>query len=572
MSSAATVPSVLRFGAFELDLRRSELRRSGVLLKLSPQQFRLLRFLAENPDRICTRDEIQQTIWGAETFVDFDRSLNVCMAQLRATLNDDSEAPRFIQTVPRRGYRFVAPVERVEDRPSAPQPAPGRRWWVALAAAVVVCLAALFAWRALGPPPRTMLAVLPIENLTGRVEDGVAVEGLVSELIGEFGSALPDRLGVIARTSVMRYAGRQPSVAEVSRDLKADYLVEGEARREASRLRITLRLIRSADQAAVWTDSFEQDDAGGFEMQEDTAARAATGVVRTLFPAAGDRRAPVHRATPQAYDAFLNGRYWQGKDAGRALSWFEQAAVRDPAFAAAWAAIAQTDVRLAFSGIGDARAGLDRARQASQRALAVDETSPEAHDALAQVLLWRDWKWDEAGRHYTRALALNPSFAQAHHDYASWLIAMGRTEAGVSALRRAIALDPLSAHVNVDAGWVLLQAHHFAEAATRAKRALELEPGFQEAQGCLARAEFYSGKRGVGEMDFYRRAMDSADPYRRALANAMLGHKDEALGALEAAYNGRHLLMPMAGTEPAFAALHADSRFGSILQKMGLPY
>jgi TolB-like protein/DNA-binding winged helix-turn-helix (wHTH) protein len=543
-----------------------------MLIRLSPQQFRLLRFLAENAERICTRDEIQQTIWGSETFVDFDRGLNVCMAQLRAALNDDSEAPRFIQTVPRRGYRFVAPVERVDEpRSPAPPSAPRRRMWIVPAAVVLCAAASLLAWRALRPASHTMLAVLPIENVTGRAEDLPAVEGLLSELISEFGSVLPDRLGVIGRTSVMRYAGQHPSVEQLRRDLAVDYLLEGEARREAARLRITVRLIRAADQGAAWSETYEQDAASSFEMQEDVAARVAAAVAGTLYPTALKPAANPHRSNPQSYEAFLNGRYWQSQDTRKALDWFQQASVRDPSFAPAWTAIAVNNVRLALSGRAPAHAAFDQVRQAAERALRLDEATPEAHGALAQALFWREWNWSEAQRHYQRALAINPSYAQGRHDYASWLIAMGRSEAGVSELRRSIALDPLSAHVNVNAGWVLLQAHHYDEAIAQARRALELEPTMAEAQACIARAQFYGGKSDAQAIEFYRRLAGSSDSYQKALAQAVLGHREESLDALEAAFRDRHILMPLIGTEPAFGSLHAEPRFRALLEKMRLP-
>jgi len=534
----------LRFGAFELDLHREELRRSGVLLKLAPQQFRTLRYLAENAGRVCTREEIQRSIWDAETFVDFDRSLNVCIAQVRAALNDDSEGSRFIQTIPRRGYQFIAPVEISPApwrRPMACEVAPPRpRWaWIVAAIVAVFLTAGAFAFRSLTPPHRVMIAVLPTETvqkvgqalppalLPANPAAQAAVNGLTDELIGELATALPQRLAVIGRTSVMRYAGQKTGLREIGRDLNADYAIESSVVGEGGRLRISARLVRTADQSVAWSEAF-QSDAAGLEMQQEAAAHVTAGVVRTLFPGATAKRP-----------------------------------AREARGAEPWAAMAAEQVGLGFSGRAPIAEALERARDAARHALQIDEANAEAHNALAMVLFWRDWKWSDAGREFARALEINPSFAQARHDYAFYLIAMGHAEAGVASLRESIALDPLSPRINVDAGWVLLQAHHFEEAIERARRALELQPGMKEAEACIARAEAYRGNAHPN--------MPAANsPFERAESHAMAGRAGEALAALNEAYQQRDVMMPLIGTEPSFAPLHADPRFAELLAKMGL--
>jgi Tfp pilus assembly protein PilF len=217
---------------------------------------------------------------------------------------------------------------------------------------------------------------------------------------------------------------------------------------------------------------------------------------------------------------------------------------------------------------------LDQARAAAEHALRIDEGNAEAHNALANVMFWREWNWNEAQRHFLRALTINPSYAQAHHDYAIYLVTTGHAESGIASLRRGIAIDPLSPRVNVDAGWVLLQAHHFDEAIAQARRALELEPGLGEARGCIARAEQYQGKATPEALEFYRavlRSPDPSKPYNTALAYAVLGDKEQAMRALGAAYEQHALLMPLVRTEPAFTGLHADARFRNLIRKMGLP-
>lgn len=576
VATAGIAVCLLRFGAFELDLKNSELRRGGVLVKISPQQFRVLRWLAEHTGQICSREDIQREIWGSEVFVDFDRSLTVSIAQIRAALNDDAEAPRFIQTVPRRGYRFVAPVEQISEVAAVeptppPPPVPTNRWVPALCcAAVIIAGGALAVWYGAAPARRTLIAVLPFENITQRAEDTPIIEGLEDELIGQFGSLQPERLGVIGRTSVRHYKDRHPGLPQIGRELGVDYVIEGDVRRDGARIRISTRLIQVAGQAQTWAETYEREDSHKFELQEEIAARVSAAVARSLFPAVASPSARGHKPDREAYEAFANGRYLQHKnsrtDSERSLGWFEEAGKRDPSYAEPWAAMAHVYVGLALSGSASPADQFEKGRAAAQKALHLDERNAEAHNALAEVCFWRDWNWKEAELHFQRALAINPSFAQAHHDYASYLVATGHAEAAVAALRRAVALDPLSPRVNVDAGWVLLQAHHFAEAIAQAKRALELEPGLAQATACIALAE--------RDERAYRSILDRgerASHFHRAMAYAGLGRKDEALAALQSSYEQRDVMMPLINTEPAFAGLHRDPRFRAIVGKMGLP-
>jgi TolB-like protein/DNA-binding winged helix-turn-helix (wHTH) protein/Tfp pilus assembly protein PilF len=578
VTPAGTEPRLLRFGAFELDLRHDELRRGGVLIKLSPQQLKVLRHLAERPGQIAAREEIQREIWGSEVFVDFDRSLNVCIAQIRAALNDDSESARFIQTVPRRGYRFVAPVEAVTGvtNPSAPAaetPKPRLHRRVAIAAAIVLLAGAALLWWMGGgspTPARAMLAVLPFDNVTQRAEDAATIDGLEDELITQFGTALPARLGVIGRTSVKRLAEQKAGVAQIGRDLAAAYVLEGDLRSEGARVRISARLVKVADQAQAWSETYEMEGTSRLEMEENVAARVTSAVAAALFPQSPHPARTAHVPSREAYEALVNGRYLQRQrnlgEMARAAAFFQQAGDRDPAYAEPWAAMAETEITLAMvSGSADA---MDRARAAAEHALRLDESNAEAHGALGAALMWRDWNAGESARHFTRAIALNPSFAPAHHDYAFLLIVTGHAEAGVAELRRAIAIDPLSPRVNVDAGWLFLQAHRYEEAIAHAQRALTLEPGFREAEACIARARFHLGTASPETLRFYQSQLASPDPYQRAMALSIAGRKPEAIKALQEALAKREMLMTMVGTEPVFASLKNEPGYREIVEKV----
>jgi TolB-like protein/DNA-binding winged helix-turn-helix (wHTH) protein/Tfp pilus assembly protein PilF len=591
--------SLLRFGAFELDLQNNELRRSGVLLKLSPQQFQVLRLLAEGAGHLQSREDIQREVWGTDTFVDFDRNLNVCVAQVRATLNDDSDAPRFIQTVPKRGYKFIAPVERIAsgEAPARADLSAARPYLLWFAAALAACgvIATLYAMLHRPPgPARTMIAALPFENLTGDPKEELFTDGLTEELISQLGILNPDRLGVIGRTSVMRYKSGARAIDQVGRDLHVDYILEGTVRRSDGRIRISARLIKVGDQAQVWTNTSERDQAELFRIEEESAAQIATAVSAKLLGGAAATRVASHAHNQEAYQAYLNGLYLEHKEtyAGleRSASYFEESARLDPQFDAAYAAQAETEVAMGRSGAAPDETW-KRAREAAQKALSINEQNAEAHNALANVLFWREWNWPLAEQHFTRAMAINSSLPVAHHDYAFFLVAMGRTEQGLTSLRRAIALDPLSARVNIDAGWLFLQAHRFDDAIQQARRARELEPGLAEANACILRSLFYQKKyREIAETlhlaagnpeetlkHMYGQKLQeeehaaSSDLFSMATQYTFLGQNGKALDALDKAYAGRSIMMPLLKTEPAFAALHGEPRFQELARKLALP-
>jgi TolB-like protein/DNA-binding winged helix-turn-helix (wHTH) protein/Tfp pilus assembly protein PilF len=605
VQAANSTARILRFGVFELDVQNGELRRAGVLIKLSPQQLQVLRLLTENAGQLLTREEIQREVWGSDVFVDFDRNLNVCVAQIRAALNDDSDAPRFIQTVPKRGYKFIAPVERIGS-PSAvisPMPTPARRRsfrMVPAAFALIAGCAAAGAYLYWRQPPtsrRVIVATLPFENLSGDSKEAVFADGLTEELIGQLGSLNPDRVGVIGRSSVMRYKGGSHSIDRIGRDLHADYAIEGTVRRSEGRIRIAARLVKVTDQAQVWTDTSERGESEMFRLEEESAARIAAAVAEKLLGGAQVSTARAHAANQEAYEAYLNGRYLQHNrnraEYTRSIAYFEQASKLDPQFDLAYSATAESYVMLGRSG-SPSQEVFPQARAAAEKALAINEGNAAAHNALANAFFWSEWNWKEAERHFARAVTLNSSFSQAHYDYAFFLVAMGRTEQGLTSLRRAIAADPLSTHVNMDAGWLYLQAHRFDDAIRQARRALELEPGLAEANACIVRAlidqkkfkqalELVPGWRGNAgnpeealKQSYRLKVQDAeksgkADPFSLAMLYAFLGENSKALDSLEQAYARRSTMMPLLKTEPGFAPLHAEPRFQDLARKLVLP-
>lgn len=561
--------SLLRFANFELDVNNNELRKGGILIKLAPQPMALLTLLAENAGELVSREEIQREVWGDQTFVDSDRNLNVCMAQVRSALGDDADSARFIRTVPKRGYLFLPPVERISLRPNEPKgkfsaERKPRPYWIAIA--LILCVLATAAFVALSrprtvAPVRTMLAVLPFDSAS---PGDPLIDGLTEELISHLGSVQTERLGVIARSSVMRYKSSHAAPKEVARDLNVQYVVEGTIRRDQGRVRVTARLINAADQAVDWTESYEDDDASLFRIEQESAAHITAAVLTRLFPRGVLRAGSFHVTDRTAYEAYRTGRTLQfSGDAARSLDFFEQAVQHDPRYADAYAALADACVSMARAG-GPPEKLFPRAAAAAEKALELNSSSPEAHNALANVRFWFDWNWADAERHFRVALGINPSFADAHHDYAWFLVAMGRTEEGLTSLRRAIELDPFSVRVNMDAGWLLLQAHHFEDAIKQAKRALELSPGLPEAQACINRAQSFLGRRAPGPVG-------GADPYSLALHYALSGDKVRAVRELDHAYESHSVMMPLVKVDPAFTGLRGEPAFEALVAKVGIP-
>jgi DNA-binding winged helix-turn-helix (wHTH) protein/tetratricopeptide (TPR) repeat protein len=563
-SSPATV-SVLRFGVFELDLQQQELRRGGVLIKLTPQQFRVLRLLAEHGDHVCTREQIQREVWGGEVFVDFDRGLNVCIAAIRAALNDNSEAPRFIQTLPRQGYRFVTPVEQVTTGNSPAPPVSrtaanrGKIAVIAVAAAIVV--AALAAVNYLFPHHAKRLAVLPFEDLSGGADTAPVAAGMTDEITTQLGAADPGQLAVIGRTSAARYAAGKAAMA----DLAADYVIEGSLRSEGGEMRISVRLLEAHGQTQIWSHTFSGSGPARLRLQESVAASVTSAVTSKLFSHDTQLR-PPYQADPQAAEAYWNGRYLDRRDSVRAAQWFQEAARRDSRFVAPRAALAELWLTQALTG-SNPTDSFAKARLVAQEAIKIDERNAEAHATLGAIYFWNDWNRRDARRQFVRALELNASLARAHHDYGFLLVETGAAKAGIDELRIGLALDPISPRVNIDAGWVFLQARRYDDAVRYATRALELEPRLEEARLCVARANFYKGR---GSIDELKKLRASVNPYYRAMAAAISGEKSDALAALDEAMATHNIMLAMIGTEPAFDSLRSDSHFRELQRKVGM--
>ncbi len=494
VSAPADNPILLRFGPFRLDLQACELRKGETLLHLAPQPCKVLGLLASRPHKVFTRQEIQQEIWHGETFVDFEQGLNVAVRQIRAALCDDAETPRYIETLPRRGYRFIAEVDgqpaAVASAPLAPpealRPSSFRRPLALAVSLALVVVAAVLVWRMGRIPRRTplthiqSLAVLPLENLSHDPEQEYFADGMTDELITDL--AKIHALRVISRNSMMQYKGKHKPTPQIARELNVDALVEGTVMRSGDRVRITAQLIEAPNDRHLWAETYEGDLRNILALQGEVAAAIAKEVKLKLSAQEEIHLANARPVNPEAHEAYLRGQYrlhgmaaeatdtLKSQSIEKAIDYFQQALNRDPNDA------------LAYSGLADAysdlstqyRAPLEvmpKAKAAAIRAIELDDTLAEAHVSLGYVALTFDWDWVRAEHEFRRALELNPSLPRAHAGYAEYLLfKLGRADEAIQELQRAYAVDPLLPIAHGDLAWLSFLARRYKESIDTAER------------------------------------------------------------------------------------------------------
>ena len=499
------------FGPFTLDLRSGELYKHGVRLKLQDQPFQVLALLTAHPGEVVTRDEFRQQLWSADTFVDFDTGLNTAVKKLRDTLGDSADQPRYIQTLPRRGYRFVAALETASQSaslgqrdsatqltpalqaapplPSAPSRNaiylffPRHTWlWAVIGAVLLLSVTAAY-WRfrvgvaSTARPKINSLAVLPLKNLSGDPAQDYLADGLTEELIGRLSGIRS--LRVISRTSVMRYKDAPPSAPEIARTLGVVALVEGSVIREGTRIRVHAQLIRAATDEHFWSENYDRELQDVLALQSEVAQSIAAKVEVTLTADERARITSARSVSPDVYDSFLKGLFdgdYSRSGAEKRIAYLEDAIRKDPTFAPAYVALASAYGELGTPGIGVAPPAEVQPKviYAVQKALELDPSLPQAH-AIQASLYQAQWHWREAENEYKRTLDLNPNEAGTHLAYAGWLLSQGRTDEAQAWAWRARELDPFGIPSEA-IGWILFQSHHYGEAIHEFKAALELHP------------------------------------------------------------------------------------------------
>jgi TolB-like protein/DNA-binding winged helix-turn-helix (wHTH) protein len=635
VSAAPSTPGLLRFGIYELDLKNGELRKAGQRLKLQPQPFKVLTILAVRAGETVTREEIQRQVWGEELFVDFERGLNVCIQQIRGALNDDADAPRYIETLPKRGYRFLAAVEKLENPvqtahpavasqqiAAVPSPHSKVKWLriaVALVSAVLLISALLyFAKISNRFPFRTAVksirsvAVLPFDNFSGDPEQQYFVDGMTEALIAELGQIRD--LRVPSRTSVMFYKRANKPLRQIAQELAVDALLEGSVTRSGDRVEITVQLLDGSRDQHLWGGTYDRDFRDVLALQHELA-RAITAELKINFsPKEQQHLKSAALVDPDAYAAYLHGRYYWYKRTiegfQKSIQYYEQAVAADPNYAPAYAGLADAYALLGSSpndGLPPNEA-MPKAKIAAQKALQLDDGLAEAHASLAYINMVYDWNWTSAEKEFKRAIELHPNYAGAHEWYAEFLAARGREGEALSEMKRARDADPLLVLMHAAVAEALYYSRRYDDVISQCQQTLELDPDYPLAHFHLGRAymgknmypeaiaEYQKAQASLGEPPAIvmaigyanakagdrtaaRKALEelraqSKQRYVPALYFAAiytgLGDSDAGLSWLEKAYQEHSDYLIYLNVDPMADTLRARPRFQAILRKIGI--
>ena len=615
----------VRFGPFELDTRSGELFKHDLKLKLQGHPIQLLAMLLERHGELVTREEIQQKLWPteSETFVDFEHGLNTALRKLRQALGDEAETPHYIETLPRRGYRFIAPIQEAAELETQTTPrAAGLQRWPFLAAGglllLLIAIASYLAWR----PPKTMapsekrimLAVLPFKNLSGDPGEELFSDGMTQETINWLGRLDAHRLGVIAATSAMRYKNSSMKISEIGRELGADYVLEGGVQKDGSRIRITAELIAVKNQAHLWAGSYDRDRSDVLLTQADIA-RAVTQQIRlTLTAQAQQQLSRARRVNPDAYLDYLRGQVeGQGfsfEAIAREQAYYEQALQKDPNFALAYAGLANCYMSYMITRRLPPGEAAKRTKEFVSKALQLDENLGEAYGVLAYTNWRYDWDVQAADRNFQRAFELSPNslrFYLHHINYLAWRGQRAEALVEWAIIRQ---LDPVRLESEVHSGHVYYQTREYSLlleamrnyvasnprhwvgrnllavayqgsgqtllAIPEYQRAVEYSGNDSDPTAGLAYAYARTGKRAEAE-EILRGLLERSktsyvSPYMIATIYAGLGNKDKAFEFLEKAYDERSTdLSYFLKADLRMDTLRSDPRFQDLLHRMNFP-
>jgi TolB-like protein/Flp pilus assembly protein TadD len=556
-------------------MRAGELRKQGLKIKLQDQPFQILVMLLEHPGQVVTREELRSKLWPANTFVDFDHSLNKAINKLREALGDSAESPRFVETLPRRGYRFLEPFEHKQRRAI------------------------------------DSIAVLPLENLSCDPEQDYFADGLTEALITNL--AKISALRVVSRTTAMHYKGVHRPLRELARELQVEGIVEGTVQRFGKRVRISVQLIHATADAHLWAESYERDLRDILGLEAELAQAIAREVQVTLTPQEQAQLAQAHVVEPEAYEAYLKGRYHWNRRSGDALAkgteCFQRAIERDPSYAAAYAGLADCASSAGWLGFIHPDEGCGKGKRLAQKALNMDANLAEAHTSLAWATVHYDFDFALSETEYERSIQLNPRYATAYMWFSLLLAATGRLEEAITECKRAVRLDPLALMISAGLGWIYWCAHRYDEMIEQFRKTLELDSNFAPPHWGLGLA--YSGKSmhepAIAEM---RKAVELSHgstlvvgllgeayaiagyrddaqevlaqlegiskqqyvtPYIIARIYAALDKSDEVFLWLETAFRERAAWMVYLSVDSRLDSLRSDPRFQDLLRRMNFP-
>ena len=629
MAATAPKPEVVQFGVLELNLKARELRKHGIRVKLQQQPFQVLAVLLQHAGQVVTKEQLRQRIWPSDTFVDFDHGLHSAITRLRECLGDSGESPRFIETLPRLGYRFIAPVKAIgEATDSVPQPriASGDR----MRRSAVILLVGLLAGASLlaialgfdiagarrwlqrqSTPAIHSLAVLPLANLSGDPAQDYFADGMTEALITDLAKVGDVR--VISRQSVIRYKGSKKTLPEIANELHVDALVEGAAARSGDHVRITINLVSASPERHLWAETYQGDMANILVLQTEFAQSIVRQIRVRLTPQEQANLARARPASPQANEFYLRGRFYFNKGVFSAWQmsreYFERAIAKDPSHAPAYAGLAAFYARAAMVGPLTQQQAWPKAEEMADYALQLDETLAEPHALIAQIRLFRDWNWTAADKEYRRALELNPNSADVHSNYAYYLRSVSRLDQALQEDKWALDLDPFRVDLSNHLAFDLDLAGKYEDAVNQFQQSLRVDPDANGTRMLLSNA--YEHRRmydqSVAELvDYLDRANQRAlaasfertyktsgyahaarlldrqfvarekrksnpDSWDLACSYARLGERNEAFNWLERAYSEHNGGLLQIRFDPDLNSLRSDIRYQDLVRRMDFP-
>jgi TolB-like protein/DNA-binding winged helix-turn-helix (wHTH) protein/Tfp pilus assembly protein PilF len=617
---------VTRFGAFELDVRTGELRKHGHRIRLQDQPFHVLQILLAHHGEVVTREELQRQIWPCDTFVDFDRGLNNAVKRLREALGDSAESPRYVETLPKRGYRFIGttnPSPAVSE--IVPEIVPNvsraaeqtkvrtssglwRRWIVLVpfaALLAVIGFHAIQSWSdASSASPIRSLAILPLVNLSGDPKQEYFADGMTEELIAELGQV--STLRTISRTSVMAYKGTKKTVPVIARELHVDGILEGSIEREGNKVRVIVQLIDSRTDEHIWAHSYERDMTSALELQSDVA-RAITDQVRIeLTPHQQAQLKRIRRAEPATLELHLQGMQLLNSGNPRAaIELFRQALARAPDYAPAHAAMSSAYGWMGEAGWISYAEAFAQQKAAALKAIELDDSRPEPHLELGFAAMNQGWDWTTQNKEFRRALELNPNSAAVRWAHANYLNRMGLADDAVAEAKLALQLDPVSSRSHMNLSFIYYYARQYDEALAQIERAIALHPDPLETtfplsiiyvetrqydQAILEFQKLGDVPHGLGHLGnaYARRGLKAEaravvlklkehvhktgiGRYEIALVYAGLRDNDKAFEWLESAYQVRDKGLTYLKVDPCLDPLRTDQRFAPLVLRVGIP-
>jgi TolB-like protein/DNA-binding winged helix-turn-helix (wHTH) protein/tetratricopeptide (TPR) repeat protein len=620
MQTTSLSTDVFHFGIFQLDLKAGELHKAGVRVKMQDQPLRVLALLVNRAGQVVTREELRQQVWPGNVYVDFDQGLNNAIKKVREALGDSADNPRFIETVARHGYRFVATVSAAPARPAGPRSPLGPRTLRngiligSVAAVLAVVIYSVWhgsAMRAGPSPQKVILAVLPLDNLSRDPDQEFFSDGLTEEMISQLGKLNPERLTVVTRGSVAKYKRTSLSAAEIGAELRADYVVQGSVRRAPDRVRITVHLIRVPEQTDRWAESYDRELKDVLTLQDSVARTIANQIHVALTPGQESRLATRRSVDPDAYEAYLKGRYYWNKRTAdgmqKAQVYFQQAIDKDPSFGAGYSGLADCNSGLTWHGFTSPAETLPKANAAARKAIAIDPQSAEAHASLALVL-HHEWDWPGAEAEFKRALQLDPNYANAHHWYGDYLSVRGRHDEALVEAKQALELDPLNLMIGTWVGLRYYLARKYEAAIEQGRNTVELDSNFAATHLLLGETYVQAGLQEKGLAELQNATSLSADnplylaqvgvafasegkkadalqiisqlqttsstryvsPYGLAQIYAALNDKEQTFKWLRLAYDDRAVWMSYLAVDPVFDRYRSDQRFQDLLQNLRL--